>query len=64
MPSGVTIVLITHDAGQARRLADDIIFMAGGRVAETGSAAQVLSAPRSEAAQAWLDGRLFIPDDH
>ena len=61
--AGVTIVLVTHDAGQARRLADDVIFMAGGRVAEVGTAAEVLDTPRSEAAQAWLDGRLHVPDE-
>ncbi len=57
---GVTIVLVTHDVGQARRLGDDIIFMHGGHVAETGTAARVLDAPRSEAARAWLEGRLFL----
>ncbi len=57
---GATVVLVTHDAGQARRMGDDVIFMAHGRVAETGPAADVLSAPRSAAARAWLDGRLHL----
>jgi tungstate transport system ATP-binding protein len=60
--AGVTIVLVTHDLGQARRLAEDVVFMDAGRVVEAGPAAQVLDAPRSEPARAWLEGRLFIPE--
>ncbi len=56
--AGITIVLVTHDVGQARRLGDDLIFLHGGRVAEAGAAADILAAPRSEAARAWLEGRL------
>lgn len=61
--AGVTIVMVTHDAGQARRLGDDVVFMANGRIAETGPVARVLGAPKSEAARAWLDGRLYIPPE-
>uniref|UniRef100_UPI003BAAC085 ATP-binding cassette domain-containing protein n=1 Tax=Stappia sp. TaxID=1870903 RepID=UPI003BAAC085 len=57
---GVTIVMVTHDLGQAKRLADDIVFLHAGRVAETGPASRVLETPRSEAARAWLEGRLFL----
>ena len=58
--SGVTIVLVTHDIGQARRLGDDLIFLHAGRVVETGRVSDVLDAPRSEAACAWLEGRLYL----
>jgi tungstate transport system ATP-binding protein len=58
--SGVTIVMVTHDVGQARRMGEDLIFLHGGRVVETGAASRVLDAPRSEAARAWLDGRLYL----
>lgn len=57
--TGVTVVMVTHDRGQAQRMADDVIFLHKGRVAEAGRAAQVLGAPRSEAAAAWLEGRLY-----
>ena len=57
---GVTTVIATHDAGQARRLGDDLIFMHAGRVVETGCASDVLNTPRSEAARAWLEGRLYL----
>ena len=48
---GVTVVLVTHDIGQARRLGDDLIFLHAGRVVETGRLSEVLDAPRSEAAR-------------
>lgn len=57
---GCTIVLITHDPGQARRLGDTIAFLAGGELVETGPLEQTLSAPRTPQFQAWLDGRLWL----
>ena len=57
---GVTIVMVTHDIGQARRLGDDLVFLHAGRVAETGRVPEVLDAPRSEAARAWIEGRLYL----
>ena len=57
---GVTVVLVTHDIGQARRLGDDLVFLHGGRVVETGHVPEVLDTPRSEAARAWVEGRLYL----
>ena len=57
---GVAVVLVTHDSGQARRLADDILFLDRGRAAESGPAPRLLDAPRSEAARAWVEGRLWL----
>ena len=63
--SGVTIVLVTHDIGQARRLGEDLIFLHAGRVVESGPVSEVLRAPRAEATRAWLEGRLhFGPPSH
>lgn len=59
---GVTVMMVTHDQGQARRLAQDLIFLQDGRVAETGPADLLLHTPKSEALRAWLDGRLFVTD--
>jgi tungstate transport system ATP-binding protein len=58
--AGVTTVLVTHDRAQALRLGDDVIFMAGGRIAETGPVEKVLQNPQSEVARAWLEGRLHF----
>lgn len=58
--AGVAVVLVTHDIGQARRMGEDLLFLHGGRIAESGKASRVLNAPRSEALRAWLDGRLYL----
>ena len=57
---GVSIVLVTHDAGQARRIGDDLVFLHAGRVAEAGTVASVLNAPGTEPVRAWLEGRLYL----
>ncbi|MEO1274145.1 MAG: ATP-binding cassette domain-containing protein [Pseudomonadota bacterium] len=55
---GVKVLMTTHDIGQARRLAADVVFFAAGHLAETGPAEAFFARPRSEAAQAYLEGRL------
>jgi len=57
---GVRIVFVTHDTGQARRMADDVLFLQGGRVAEHSRAADFFPAPRSQAARDYLDGRIVV----
>ncbi|MEP3048118.1 MAG: ATP-binding cassette domain-containing protein [Roseibium sp.] len=61
--NGVTIVLITHDAGQARRIGEELVFLQDGKVVETGPVQHVLTKPQSEPVRAWRDGRLFMPQD-
>jgi tungstate transport system ATP-binding protein len=58
--SGVKIVMATHDLGQARRLAGDILFLMRGRVIEHAPAAQFFTAPASPEAAAFLRGELVI----
>ncbi|WP_209504182.1 MULTISPECIES: ATP-binding cassette domain-containing protein [unclassified Ruegeria] len=55
---GVRIVMVTHDIGQARRLASDVVMMQGGHVVEHGPAKQVLDTPESEASRRYLAGGL------
>ncbi|MGO3438137.1 amino acid ABC transporter ATP-binding protein [Serratia liquefaciens] len=43
--SGMTMVVVTHEIGFAREVADQIIFMDQGKVVETGTAKQVLDEP-------------------
>jgi tungstate transport system ATP-binding protein len=57
---GTRLVLITHDTGQARRLADEVHFMHHGRIVEHGPAAAFFQSPRSEPAKAFLEGRIFL----
>lgn len=58
--NGTKIVLVTHDLGQARRIADDVVFMANGRIAETGPADTFFKNPQSTEARAYLSGHLVI----
>lgn len=58
--AGITIVLVTHNAGQARRLGDDLIFLHAGRVAEAGPVGPLLSSPGTEPLRAWLEGRIYL----
>ena len=52
----VRVMLATHDVGQARRLADDVAFLHGGRLLESGPAGAFFAAPRSDQARAFLRG--------
>ena len=56
--NGIKIILSTHDIAQARRMADQILFFAGGQLVEQGPAAAFLDAPRSAAAARFLKGEL------
>ncbi len=57
---GTKIIFISHDVGQARRLADDIVFLHRGRLAEHSPAGRFFANPSSEAAQAYLEGRIVL----
>ena len=56
---GMTIVMTTHDLGQARRLADQVLFLHHGRLLEEASAEAFFEQPRSEAARAFIRGELL-----
>ncbi|MCA7917683.1 amino acid ABC transporter ATP-binding protein [Burkholderia contaminans] len=43
--SGTTLIIVTHEIGFAREVADTIVFMDGGRVVESGPPSAVLTAP-------------------
>ena len=60
--AGTRVLLVTHDAGQARRLADSVVFMANGRVTEHTPAAAFFARPRSGEARDYLAGRLVSRD--
>ncbi|WP_441691450.1 amino acid ABC transporter permease/ATP-binding protein [Inquilinus sp. YAF38] len=44
--SGTTLVIVTHEIGFAREVADSVVFMDGGRILEQGPPSQVFTAPR------------------
>lgn len=57
---GVKIIFITHDIGQARRLADDVVFMHRGRIVERASAQAFFDNPSSREADDFLAGRIVL----
>jgi tungstate transport system ATP-binding protein len=57
---GTKIIFVTHDLGQARRLADEVVFLHRGRVVEQTSAAQFFSEPASAHARDYLAGRIVL----
>ena len=52
--SGMTMVVVTHELGFARDVADRVVFMADGVVVEEGAPADVLGAPRHERTRAFV----------
>ena len=52
--SGVTMVIVTHEMGFARRVADRVIFMEAGRIVEQGRPLEFFTAPREARTQAFL----------
>jgi tungstate transport system ATP-binding protein len=52
--SGTRILMTTHNLGQARRIAEEIVFIDGGRIAEQTPVAQFFNLPQTEAAQDFL----------
>ena len=56
--AGTKVFFVTHDIGQSRRLARDVVFLNHGQVTEHTDAKQFFEAPKSKAAQAYLAGRI------
>ncbi|SDJ04069.1 amino acid ABC transporter ATP-binding protein, PAAT family [Frankineae bacterium MT45] len=51
---GMTMIVVTHEIGFAREVADRVVFLDGGRIVESGSPDDVLSNPRNVRARAFL----------
>jgi general L-amino acid transport system ATP-binding protein len=51
---GMTMVVITHEMGFARRVADRIVFMDEGEIVETGKPDEFFAAPKTERARSFL----------
>lgn len=54
--TGTRIILATHDLGQARRLADEVLFLKDGKIHESGPAETCFATPQTEALRAFLQG--------
>jgi ABC-type polar amino acid transport system ATPase subunit len=56
--TGVTMLIVTHEMGFARRVADRVIFMEGGMIAEQGVPEDLFKTPREPRTRAFLDAVL------
>lgn len=56
---GAKIVMTTHDLGQARRLADEVMFLHRGRLLERAAAGAFFAGPTDPLARAFLRGELL-----
>ncbi len=56
--SGTKIVMTSHRLGQVRRLADEVVFLLGGKVIEKSAVAPFFARPRSAQARAFVAGEL------
>ena len=57
--AGTKLIMTTHDLGQARRLADEVLFLHRGRLLEHSPADAFFAQPHSAEAAAFLDGNLL-----
>ena len=57
---GVKVVMSTHDLGQARRLAGDVVLLHRGRLIEYSQAEDFFTAPRSAEARTFIAGDLLV----
>jgi tungstate transport system ATP-binding protein len=57
---GVKVMMSTHDIGQARRLAGDVVLLHRGRLIENTPAAQFFATPRTEEARKFITGELLV----
>lgn len=57
--AGTKIIMATHDLGQARRLADDVVFLHKGRLLEFTPAREFFENPQTAEANAFIRGELL-----
>jgi len=58
--NGTKIIFVTHDLNQAKRLADEVLFLHRGQLLEHAPADHFFNAPRSEFSRAYLEGRILV----
>ena len=52
--AGTTMIVVTHETGFAREVADTVVFMDDGLIVESGTVAQVFDAPTQERTASFL----------
>lgn len=56
--SGMTMIVVTHELGFAREVADEVVYMDAGSIVEAGPPGQVLGSPKAARTQAFLSSVL------
>ena len=57
---GIKVIVVTHDVGQARRLAQDVVFLHHGQLIEYQSAPRFFERPESDVARSFMAGGLVL----
>jgi len=57
---GIKVVLSTHDLGEARRLAGEIVLLHRGRIVETAAASDFFESPMTDEARRFVAGELLV----
>jgi tungstate transport system ATP-binding protein len=57
---GIKVVMSTHDLGEARRLAGEIVLLHRGRVIETAAASAFFDTPQADEARKFISGDLLV----
>ena len=58
--SGIKVVMSTHDLGEARRVAGEIMLLHRGRLIERASATEFLNSPKTGEAKSFIAGELLV----
>lgn len=58
--AGIKVILVSHDYAQARRLANDVLFLNRGRICEHSPAATFFDTPSSAEARSYVEGTLLL----
>ena len=56
--TGVTMVVVTHEMGFARKVADRVVFMDGRQIVEEGPPDEIFNAPRDPRLRSFLQAVL------
>ncbi len=55
----ITIIMVTHNVFQARRIADEVIFLDKGKIVEMGLAEKIFSNPDQEKTRLFVEGKMI-----
>ena len=53
--TGCAVLLVTHSIAQAERISDEVLFMSGGRICESGTPAQVIHSPKNAETREFIE---------